>query len=107
MGYAWLPIFKIEPASGPTETYDLTSVLSDLSGPEKIDAAHLPEMDGWEDVNFDKGTYVKGFRRTVKFLMSIFNMDDQAAIRRVVEALADGSSVVSLSMDDGDEFFPV
>lgn len=100
-GYSWTPKIRVDPSDGPDKAYDLKALLTDGKGPILVELDYPPVIEPRDDVNRALRPDVRGYRPTVALTFDVLTMADQGNLAEIEAALAEGTTDVYLSLNNG------
>ena len=100
-GYKWDVRVRIDPVNGDDVSLNLMTLLTDVLGPAFVQLAYVPDIVQRETVNQNQDHFIRGFRPTVTLLFDVTQMNDQATLAQILNALAAPDCDVFLSLDGG------
>lgn len=100
-GFQYHVQVRINPTNGADEVLDLVDLLTDAMGPTNESVDYRADMGARETVNRRIEVARYGFRPRVLLTCQILKMDDEATIKKILNAFAAFDVRVFLSMDNG------
>ncbi len=106
-GYTWKHWIKLSPTDGDDETIILRQEFLEGHGPVRTNVTIQDDKETRLDLNKVLRQEVFGFRYRVTIRIELFDMEEQRALVKIVNALKDRDTTVSLSLDGGVTYKPV